>query len=331
MKRKKKRTLEAIRLLHEVARLYYEYGQTQERIAQQMGFSRPKVQQLLNTARRMGVVQIRVVDPVTPPREIEEELKERFQLSRAIIVSGSIGAESIVRKNIGRAAGIYLEHILRDNDVVGVGWGRTVYETVDCFNPSGNTFIKVVPLTGGVGTIPASLQANQLAAKLAEKTGGNFFPFYAPALVDDERIVQAFYCDHNLKKVAKLWKNVTVVLMGIGQPLSIYRNTAVLYYSDADVALLEKHGEIGDILGHFLCHDGELCDASFDRKVIGMSLEQLKKVKQVIGVAGALEKKDVILAVLRKKYVNVLITDGDVAQEILKEGKHEVDPKIRTV
>jgi len=50
MKRKKKLTLKSIRLLHEVARLYYEYGQTQERIAQQMGFSRPKVQQLLGKA-----------------------------------------------------------------------------------------------------------------------------------------------------------------------------------------------------------------------------------------------------------------------------------------
>jgi deoxyribonucleoside regulator len=48
-----------------VSRLYYELGETQGAIAEQLGVTRPQVSRLLKRARAEGVVEIRIVDRAT--------------------------------------------------------------------------------------------------------------------------------------------------------------------------------------------------------------------------------------------------------------------------
>lgn len=52
-----------VALLLEVARRYWEQGQSQADIAGAVGYSRPTVSRLLTEARARGVVQIRVSHP----------------------------------------------------------------------------------------------------------------------------------------------------------------------------------------------------------------------------------------------------------------------------
>jgi len=310
--------LEQAEFLYEVARLYYEEELTQERIASQIGLSRQKVQRLLDSAKKEGIVQIQVISPASSHREIEKKLEKYFKLTKAIVVSSSIKAESIIRKNIGRAAAAYLEDTLRDNDILGIGWGRTVYETLNYFKPTQKISITTVPLIGGIGQMAADFQVNELARKVIEKTGGIFIPFHAPALVDNEKIVRTLFSDKNVEKVAKLWEKVNIAIVGIGGPLSNFSYIPLSYYSDADIALLKKEGQVGDILSHFLREDGKLCSPLLSKKVVGISLEQLKKIERVIAVAGSLRKKEAILAALKRRYIDVLVTDENVAEEILK-------------
>lgn len=234
------------------------------------------------------------------------------------MVSGSTKAESIIRKNIGRAAAVYLEDILRDNDIFGIGWGRTVYETLNYFRPTRRISITAVPLTGGIGQMAADFQVNELARKFAEKIGGTFVPLHAPALVDNEKIVSTLFSDKNVGKVVKLWGKVNVAIVGIGGPLSDSSYVPTSYCSHADIALLEKEEQVGDILSHFLGKDGKLCSPLLSKRVVGLSLEQLKKIERVVAVAGSLRKKEAILAILKKKYIDGLVTDENVATEILK-------------
>ena len=48
------------------------------------------------------------------------------------------------------------------------------------------------------------------------------------------------------------------------------------------------------------------------------SLEDLRKLENVIGVAGGPSKVDAILAALRGGYLDILITDEDTAQVLLE-------------
>ena len=105
---KNTKSLGQAEFLYQVARLYYEEELTQGQIAGQIGLSRQKVQRLLDSARKEGIVQIQVVNPIRSFRKTEKELEKHFKLAKAIVVSGSIKVENMVRKNIGRAAATYL-------------------------------------------------------------------------------------------------------------------------------------------------------------------------------------------------------------------------------
>jgi DNA-binding transcriptional regulator LsrR (DeoR family) len=52
--------------------------------------------------------------------------------------------------------------------------------------------------------------------------------------------------------------------------------------------------------------------------VIGITLEQLKQTRRVVGIAGGPEKSPAILGALRGKLINVLITDSLTAEKLLQ-------------
>lgn len=307
-------------LLYEVARLYYEDGYTQEEIAERLNFSRSRVQRLLEEARREGIVEVRLLSPVGTFPELEEELQARFALKKAIVVPAPTHSPYLLRRSIGRAAARYLESVLRDGDVLGIGWGRTTYEALNSFRR--NIAITIVPLIGAVGQVEVDFQVNELGHQLAKRIGGLFVPFYAPALVDSEEIARALFSDQSVRRVVELWDEVTVALVGMGDPRREGSIVPKFFLSDpASAAVLSREDVVGDILYHFLKGDGSLADAAFDRRVMSIPLEKLKRIPHVVGIAGSLEKREILEAVLRGGYINVLVTDYSVAEALLgKEG-----------
>ncbi len=311
---------EDLLLLYEIARLYYEDGLTQEEIAEHLGFSRSRIQRLLEAARKEGIVEIRLLSPAVSCADLEEELVERFHLKKAIVVPAPTQSQYLIRRSIGKAAAQYLESILRDGDVLGIGWGRTTYEALNAFKR--RVAITIVPLIGAVGQVEMDFQVNELGSQLAKRIGGFFVPFYAPALVDTEDIARALFSDQSVRQVVELWDEVTVALVGMGDPRREGSIVPRFFLSDpASVAVLEREDVVGDILYHFLRADGSLADEAFDRRVMSIPLEKLKKIPHVVGIAGSLEKVDILEAVLRGGYIRVLVTDREVARALLERSE----------
>ena len=74
-------------LLARLAQRYYVDERTQEELAAEFALSRPKVQRLLERARRSGVVAIHIQAPPWLRLELESQLRETFGLSDAIVCS----------------------------------------------------------------------------------------------------------------------------------------------------------------------------------------------------------------------------------------------------
>jgi len=53
-------------------------------------------------------------------------------------------------------------------------------------------------------------------------------------------------------------------------------------------------------------------------RTIGLDLNQLRKVKRVIGVTGGPDKVESIRAALKGKLINVLITDDNTGKALLE-------------
>ena len=71
-------------LLVQASRLYYELGETQSRVAEILGVTRPQVSRLLKRARAEGIVEIRIVDQASVESDAAEVLRWRFGLQAVI-------------------------------------------------------------------------------------------------------------------------------------------------------------------------------------------------------------------------------------------------------
>jgi DNA-binding transcriptional regulator LsrR (DeoR family) len=89
------------------------------------------------------------------------------------------------------------------------------------------------------------------------------------------------------------------------------------YFSEKELEQLKNTGAVCDLCSIFLDKEGRLCPAEINQRVIGISLEKLTKIPLVIGVAGGPDKHEAILAALKGRHLDVLITDEHTGHFLL--------------
>ncbi len=77
---------------------------------------------------------------------------------------------------------------------------------------------------------------------------------------------------------------------------------------------------VGDILGHLINMLGDPVDMPFNKQLISIPLDDLKKIPWKITIAGGRLKYKALLAALRSGFVTVLVTDEITATQLLNEG-----------
>ena len=87
-----------------VAKLYYRSDFSQQKIAQELGVSRPSISRLLQYAKDKGYVNIQIVDPVEDMSIMEQRLKDKLHLKDVKIASSTINDEEEIKKYISIAA-----------------------------------------------------------------------------------------------------------------------------------------------------------------------------------------------------------------------------------
>jgi DNA-binding transcriptional regulator LsrR (DeoR family) len=58
---------------------------------------------------------------------------------------------------------------------------------------------------------------------------------------------------------------------------------------------------------------------ALSRSRLAINAKQLRRIPEVIGIGGGMEKAEAIAAALRGKWINVLVTDAGVARHLLSE------------
>ena len=84
------------------------------------------------------------------------------------------------------------------------------------------------------------------------------------------------------------------------------------------LAALTAAGAVGDMAGQIFTIEGKLFNSNINRRVIGITLEELKQIPTTISVAMGREKAKAILGGLRTGAINVLCTDDEAATEVIK-------------
>lgn len=301
----------------QVARLYYENKKTQEEIAAEVGLSRPTVSRLLKLAHKIGAIQIQVVDPYANCFDLNEELKERFNLHKAIVVPES----SNWKRDIARAAASYLIRVLSPGAVLGVSWGSSLGEVVNSLKPQQRIGVEVVQLLGSFRNSSCLDNSMELAHRLSEMLGGSLRLLPAPGIVSDALVREALIRDDTISAALESAKHADVALLGIGttEPDSgLVRLGAV---TPEQVLEIKNAGAVGEICCRLYDINGNTCAREFDQKVLSVTLDQLHNIKYRIGVAGGPQKIAAILGAIRGGHINVLATDEVTAKAILGADK----------
>ena len=109
--------------------LYHVEGCTQSDIATQLGINRIMVVRLLADARRRNEVRVTISTNLIDLVETERALEKRFGINRVILAPYS-DPEGDPVKVIAAAAGAFISGEMKSGMTVGVGWGRTLYNTL---------------------------------------------------------------------------------------------------------------------------------------------------------------------------------------------------------
>ena len=88
------------------------------------------------------------------------------------------------------------------------------------------------------------------------------------------------------------------------------------YFNKTELEEFKQNNVVGDICLQFYNKSGENYNFEFNERVIGIELDDLKKIRTVIGAAAGAEKTDAVIGALNGKFLDVLVTNYSVAKEI---------------
>ncbi len=301
--------LEEVEQITRAAWHYYNDGLTQNQIADMLGTSRIKVSRLLDKGRRAGLIELRINSPFEGCLGLQQELVAAFGLAEARVVPEAEGLA--VAPRIGRAAASLLMQTIAPNDLLAIGWGEATTTTLRFMAPAlAQNNVALVSLTGGVSTYIGNTGIN------GPRNNAHLIP--TPLRVSSPELAGMLRLEPYVRHVLDMALTARTALIGVG---SVARSATLVRYgycTSAEIELFTRQGAVGDLLGFFYDRDGQVLDLDIHRHVVGVTLQDMRRIPAIIATAAGPEKVEAILGLLRGRFANTLVTDEPTARALLK-------------
>lgn len=253
-----------------------------------------------------------IMREVTGIDVMEAKLKKQLNVKEVIVVSGNSDESPWVKSELGRTCANIIRERLCHNDIIAVTGGSTMAAvaeklTRDFYEKN----VLFVPARGGIGE-DVKNQANTICAKMAEVTGARHRVLYVPDQVSKE-MYQSIMKEPQIHDVLTLIKSAGMVLHGIGDAMVMAkrRNTV-----EEDMKTIIAGKAAGEAFGYYFDKDGKIVHKV---QTIGLQLDDLKNVRNVIAVAGGATKGNAIRAYMNQAPPStILITDEGAANALIE-------------
>lgn len=298
--------------------MYYIEDQTQQQISEHLGVSRIKVTRLIQEARKKHVVEITIHSPMTIYLSMEHDLRQCYGLQDVIVTTDAEEGEALFRV-LAKAAAQLLEQRLRPGMKIGLGLGHTIGYVPEFFRPGKQVECTFVSLTGGTSNSSFRDDNYSSLLRVAEAVGGKVQYIHAPAAVSSAEIKAALISDEAIREDLNFARHCDMAMLSVGsmvEPVSLHQYGLL---DDEDVRQLRRLGAVGDAIGQFYDEFGQEVPANFKDRMIGLDIHDLRSIPLTVVVAGGTRKYQAILAALRGKIANILITDCKTAQWLLDQ------------
>ena len=308
--------------------LYYRQGQSQKDIAQTLGVSAATVSRLLKRAYDDGFVRVELDLPRT--QALETALVQRYGLRDAVVVTS--GGRGDIREELGVAAAAYFEKIATHGMRIGLSCGFTLYQTVHALRERRLRDLVLYPLSGESTLKLVDISPNTLVGMAAAKYRPHVTAYALPVqhlqsarqlLRERRRLLR----DPEIRRIYAGAQDVDIALAGIG--LIGDQTPGFCALAEAygvTVKRLRQLGVVGEINYQPFDADGRVIDRpelrALVQRVLAVDCPHLQSLSRredrwVIAVAGGAGKLEAVRGALRGRFMNVLVTDQDVAAALL--------------
>jgi DNA-binding transcriptional regulator LsrR (DeoR family) len=163
-----------------------------------------------------------------------------------------------------------------------------------------------------------------LAYDLSKKLRAKCKYLYAPALVDNAFIKKSLVENEGIRDVLEAGKNVDFALVGIASPFSKNNTmTEIGYVDQQDIDGLETLNVIGDVNSKFIDRAGKEVPCEINENVIGLGVEDVRKIPNVAVACYEESKKDVLYVGTKTNiFTHITVTDS-LAEYLLEQAKNE--------
>ncbi|TRD15682.1 sugar-binding transcriptional regulator [Palleronia caenipelagi] len=292
-------------------------GLTQSEAADRFGISRLRVNKGLQEARRRGILRVNVESIYAASAELEWKIEHRFRLMRAVIVPAPEHPASVTPL-VGAGLGAHLAQVLADPNLTtfGMSWGNTLNHATRHMPPVNRPDLEILSIMGGV-VRGSDVNGFEITTRLSDLCNSrhSFFtaPLYAGSAASRDMFLEQDVIAEQLEKI-RACKAIALATGDLDSSLLV-RDALP---RDIDRDALVRLGGVGDITGYVLNADGAPIDHEINDRVIGLTLDDIARIPNVILAAGGVHKVPILLAALRRRLVDTLVTDETTALRLLE-------------
>ncbi len=316
-----------LRQMVQCLELYYRQQRSQKDIAKALGVSAATVSRLLKRAFDEGLVRVELDLPRTP--RLEAALVNSYGLREAVVVAS--GGRGDIREEIGLAAAAYFEEVAADGMRIGLSCGFTLYQMIRYLRDRRFRDLSLYPLSGEstlrlVDLFPNTL-VGMMAAKYRPHVTAHALPVqHLASLGEIERLRRRLVRDPEIRRIYETAQDVDIALVGIGMIAEQTPGFCSLAESyGVSVKRLRQLGVVGEINYQPFNAEGKIVDEpelrALMRRILSVQADRLQALskrrdRRVIAIAGGRSKVEAVRGALRGHFMNVLVTDADVASAL---------------
>src|ERR1044072_2092942 len=300
-----------------IARRFYVLGQSKLEIAAEFGVSRFKVARILDQARESGLVRVEFELGMPVDLALSDELRAAYGLNRVLVLERALsqGDRPTVRRHIGPLAAAVLSEVVTKDDVVGLSWARSV--NVMAESVASLPRIPVVQLCGVQAGMDMRDRSVETVSRVAAVGGGDAYPIYGPLVLPDRRTTEILRRQPGIAETFGQFRNLTKAVVSIG---AWAPNESTVYdaLDPVERDAIGKRGAVAEGAPRLFDGEGNALSTGLAHHVLAVSIDELKRVPEVIALGYTAPKAAAIDAVLRSGMVTTLITDTAAAEPVLE-------------
>ncbi len=303
------------RLRVRAAWMYFIEQKTQNEIAEILGVGRVTIVRMLADARARNEIKIVIEGELAELIRLERTLESTFGIERAVVAPLSDPTADPI-PSISAATGRFLSECMKPNMTVGVGWGKTLFNSLSFIGMRNYPSFKVISLLGGV-SLARRFNPAEFAWRFAQAFQGEGYLIPAPVIVDSLETKKALIEHCGLHAIFTMADTMDAVLLSVGgiNSASTYRGDLI---SEAQLEELAAQGAVGDLLFQFYTREGMLLNHPINDRIMAIDIDRLRKVPLRILTSGGMGKVEALLGAMELVKPTVLITDEESARQMLK-------------